>query len=589
MSISPPSPLPSTGITVLTLGSALTETSLTAPVIAFGDQRRLAVGQHDQPAGAFQAALHDPGRRALLGERLRRQRRGRRGSRAGPRLQLGLRGERLRLGAVESRASRHREQRGARQRDDASQRPAQSHARQVTDCSRGARHAGAFARALSTREHGARSAAPILDSPIISTYPELVTSNPNWQRPDDLGRPASASLVDPEDDLPSSNYAGDFETTAIPNYKTGSQPGFGLIGEPEPLPYAQSGDSHPMGDLRPTRRHHSRATTTVGSDDRRGTQDLGLMLLRWAVGALLVAHGLQKAFGWWGGPGLDGFEDSLTAMGFKYADMLTYIATGAQILAGVLLILGLFTPLAAAGALAYLVNGLLVEAMAAHEEARLCGLPDRRTRVQGHPGRRGRRDHPRRTGPIRARRRPRLGPSTVRRLLRRAADRHRRRHRAVGVPQRGQPAGLRCSVVRIGHSARADLGQLRQRREGHRGKQQFAAVLELRPRPRTLVEAKALDVLPAHGSLPSRLRAVTVSRSATVRSRTMHADRITGMISSGAVQVAPSTTASMPSSRKPTARCAIGDIRITTGSTGADGGCEVTPAIVPLRRAHQGI
>ena len=78
-------------------------------------------------------------------------------------------------------------------------------------------------------------------------------------------------------------------------------------------------------------------------------------------------------------------------MGFKYADMLTYIATGAQILAGVLLILGLFTPLAAAGALAYLVNGLLVEAMAAHEEARLSDLPDRRTRVQGHPGRRGRR------------------------------------------------------------------------------------------------------------------------------------------------------------------------------------------------------
>ena len=95
------------------------------------------------------------------------------------------------------------------------------------------------------------------------------------------------------------------------------------------------------------------------------------MLLRWAVGALLVAHGLQKAFGWWGGPGLDGFEDSLTATGFKYADMLTYIATGAQILAGVLLILGLFTPLAAAGALAYLVNGLLVEATAAHDEARL--------------------------------------------------------------------------------------------------------------------------------------------------------------------------------------------------------------------------
>ncbi len=40
-----------------------------------------------------------------------------------------------------------------------------------------------------------------------------------WQRPDDSGgRPASASLVDPEDDLPSAHYGGDFETTAIPRY-----------------------------------------------------------------------------------------------------------------------------------------------------------------------------------------------------------------------------------------------------------------------------------------------------------------------------------------------------------------------------------
>ena len=68
---------------------------------------------------------------------------------------------------------------------------------------------------------GRKSAAPILDSPMMSTYPGQVTSHPQWQRPDDLGRPASASLVDPEDDLPSSDYAGDFETTAIPRYKSG--------------------------------------------------------------------------------------------------------------------------------------------------------------------------------------------------------------------------------------------------------------------------------------------------------------------------------------------------------------------------------
>ena len=37
------------------------------------------------------------------------------------------------------------------------------------------------------------------------------------------------------------------------------------------------------------------------------------------------------------------------------------------------------------------------------------------------------------------------------------------------------------------------------------------------------------------------------------------------------------TNASMPSARKPTAKWAIGDIRITTGLGGADGDCELTP------------
>jgi putative oxidoreductase len=184
----------------------------------------------------------------------------------------------------------------------------------------------------------------------------------------------SASLVDPEDDLPSSNYAGDFETTAIPRYdsnKSTVQPGFGLISDPEPLPYVQPGGRHAIGyAAEPTEIDPGEdARTRIAA--RRGTQDLGLLLLRVAVGALLIAHGLQKAFGWWGGPGFDGWEESLTQMGYQHADILTYVATAGQIAAGVLLVLGLFTPLAAAGALAYLVNGVLAEAMAAHEEARL--------------------------------------------------------------------------------------------------------------------------------------------------------------------------------------------------------------------------
>ncbi len=66
-----------------------------------------------------------------------------------------------------------------------------------------------------------------------------------WQRPEDsAARPASARLVDPEDDLPpSSTYAGDFETTAIPRYDSNppnpERAGYGLLHDPEPLPYVQ--------------------------------------------------------------------------------------------------------------------------------------------------------------------------------------------------------------------------------------------------------------------------------------------------------------------------------------------------------------
>jgi putative oxidoreductase len=209
-----------------------------------------------------------------------------------------------------------------------------------------------------------------------------VTSHPHdprsWQRPDDAaGRPATASLVDPEDDLPSANYAGDFETTAIPSYDSSGSapaaPGFGLLSDPEPLPYVQPGGRHSVYGADPAEFGPETAVKTRG-DDRRGTQDLGLLILRIAVGAVLIGHGLQKAFGLWGGPGLNGWEDSLGAMGFKYADILVYVTTGGQIAAGVLLVLGLFTPVAAAGALAYLVTGLLAEAMVAHEEARLASF-----------------------------------------------------------------------------------------------------------------------------------------------------------------------------------------------------------------------
>jgi len=175
--------------------------------------------------------------------------------------------------------------------------------------------------------------------------------------------------VDPEDDLPSATYGGDFETTRIPDYShpVSGPTGLELLADPEPLPYVEPSFSGRHGALEPALDIYDRADERVPPDARRGTQDLGLLVLRVAVGAILIAHGLQKAFGLWGGAGLGSFRDSLSGMGYQHASALTYLAAGAQLAAGVLLVLGLFTPLAAAVALAYLINGLGANIAAQHD------------------------------------------------------------------------------------------------------------------------------------------------------------------------------------------------------------------------------
>ncbi|MHA7651342.1 DoxX family protein [Mycobacterium sp. ML4] len=203
----------------------------------------------------------------------------------------------------------------------------------------------------------------------------MTSSNESpWQRPDGLagptpGRPGSASLVDPEDDLTPAGYSGNFAntgtTTIIPSYEANSgASSYNLLDAQEPLPYVQP---------QPTARQIPATPATVDFEDederlraagRRGTQNFGLLVLRVGLGGVLIAHGLQKLFGWWGGSGLHGFRNSLSDIGFQHADVLAYVSAGGEIVAGVLLVLGLFTPIAAAGALAFLLNGLLASASA---------------------------------------------------------------------------------------------------------------------------------------------------------------------------------------------------------------------------------
>jgi putative oxidoreductase len=90
--------------------------------------------------------------------------------------------------------------------------------------------------------------------------------------------------------------------------------------------------------------------------------DLGLLLLRLTVGLTLAAHGTQKLFGWFGGPGLSTTGQFFTVLGFPPGRRHALMAALGETLSGVLLAVGFATPAAAA----VVVSVLLVAAVTAH-------------------------------------------------------------------------------------------------------------------------------------------------------------------------------------------------------------------------------
>lgn len=83
--------------------------------------------------------------------------------------------------------------------------------------------------------------------------------------------------------------------------------------------------------------------------------DLGLLLLRLVIGGLLVGHGAQKLFGAFGGHGLEGTGGFFASIGFRPGKPMAFVAGLTELGAGVLLILGLLTPLASAGVIGTLL------------------------------------------------------------------------------------------------------------------------------------------------------------------------------------------------------------------------------------------
>jgi putative oxidoreductase len=72
--------------------------------------------------------------------------------------------------------------------------------------------------------------------------------------------------------------------------------------------------------------------------------DFALLLLRGGVGAVMLAHGINHMR-----PNIDGTAGWFGSMGMQPAKLHAWMATVTEIVGGILLVLGLLTPFAAAG------------------------------------------------------------------------------------------------------------------------------------------------------------------------------------------------------------------------------------------------
>lgn len=70
---------------------------------------------------------------------------------------------------------------------------------------------------------------------------------------------------------------------------------------------------------------------------------LAALILRVPVGIILIAHGAQKLFGWFGGYGLEGTGQWMASIGLEPGYLMALMAGSAEFFGGIALVLGLLT------------------------------------------------------------------------------------------------------------------------------------------------------------------------------------------------------------------------------------------------------
>jgi putative oxidoreductase len=109
------------------------------------------------------------------------------------------------------------------------------------------------------------------------------------------------------------------------------------------------------------------SATIPGTDAARSAdralagQDAGLLLIRGVIGLLFIGHGTGKLFGWFGQGGVRGTGAFFESVGYSPGETLAILAGITETVAGLLLTLGLLTPLGAAAIIGVMVNAAMVK------------------------------------------------------------------------------------------------------------------------------------------------------------------------------------------------------------------------------------
>lgn len=83
---------------------------------------------------------------------------------------------------------------------------------------------------------------------------------------------------------------------------------------------------------------------------------LGLLVIRAVAGLIVAAHGAQKVFGWWGGPGMKNWTAGMTRMRMRPPVGWAWMSALAELVGGLMFALGLLSPI---GALAIIASMLV--------------------------------------------------------------------------------------------------------------------------------------------------------------------------------------------------------------------------------------